>query len=92
MGNQSLLKRVEAIERILKPPIEQNPLITFGSRLRRLREGEGMSQSDLCRKVGISKGFLSDLENDRRGPGADKLHRLAQALSVSMDFLWTGKS
>ena len=48
-----------------------------------------MSQTDLCRIVGIAKGFLSDLENDKREPGAGKLFRLAQARQVSMDFLST---
>lgn len=89
---KSLSQRIEAIERILKPPQTPNAAISFGSRLRKLREAEGMSQADLCGKVGISKGFLSDLENERRTPGADKLHKLAQALGVSMDYLWTGKN
>ncbi len=63
----------------------------FGARLRRLRADADMSQADLCRIVGMAKGYLSDLENDKREPGAGKLFRLAQALKVSMDFLWTGK-
>lgn len=86
----TVLQRIEALERSLTPP-QAPSTASFGSRLRHLRTSKGLSQSELVIKVGISKGFLSDLENDKRTPGADTLCKLAQELGVSMDFLWTGK-
>lgn len=35
--------------------------------------------------------FISEVENDKRKPGADSLLRLADALGVSMDFLMRGE-
>ena len=50
------------------------------------------TQDQLCHKAGISKGFLSDLENGKRSVSADNLLDIARALSVSLDFLMTGKA
>jgi ribosome-binding protein aMBF1 (putative translation factor) len=85
------IRRIEAIERRLTPPRTPTSAVSFGSRLRDLRFNKGLSQTELINKVGISKGYLSDLENDKRTPGADVLYKLARELGVSMDYLWTGK-
>lgn len=84
----TIRERVAALERRLTPPQTQSEAETFGERVRRLRTG---TLRDLAKQIGISPAFLSDLENNKRTPGADTLHRLAKALGVSMDFLWTGK-
>lgn len=84
----TLSQRVEALERRLTPPRTQSEAETFGERIRRLRTG---TLRALASQASISPAFLSDLENNKRTPGADTLHRLAQALGVSMDYLWTGK-
>lgn len=86
--NQYLLMKIEALERRLSPPPEQSTEESFGVRVRRLRKGTLRS---LAGEVGISAAFLSDLEKDKRTPGAETLKKLAAALGVSMDFLWTGK-
>jgi transcriptional regulator with XRE-family HTH domain len=90
VSERSLEQRVARLERLLKPPQNPNAAISFGERVRRLRENSGLTQSELCSMALISKGFLSDMENDKRMPSADTLHGLAKALGVSMDFLWTG--
>lgn len=87
--SRSILKRIEALEYRLTPPTDQSDAETFGARLRRLRTS--FSLRSLAEQVSISPAFLSDLENNKRTPGADTLCKLAQALGVSMDFLWTGK-
>lgn len=63
-----------------------------GERIRRRRQELGWTQEQLCQKAGISKGFLSDLENDKRSVSADNLLDLARALSLSLDYLMTGKA
>lgn len=64
---------------------------TVGERVRRLRTDRGLTQDDLAQKAGISKGFLSDLENGKRSIGAETLLDLGRAMGVSLDFLMTGE-
>jgi transcriptional regulator with XRE-family HTH domain len=52
----------------------------------------GWTQDQLCTKAGISTSFLSDLENGKRSVSASNLLDIARALSVSLDFLMTGKA
>jgi len=61
-----------------------------GERIKKRRVELGWTQDQLCQKAGISKGFLSDLENDKRSVSADNLLEIARALSLSLDYLMTG--
>lgn len=63
-----------------------------GERIRKRRLKLGWTQEQLCQKAGISKGFLSDLENDKRSVSAENLLDIARALSLSLDYLMTGKA
>lgn len=62
-----------------------------GRRIRERRTELGWTQAVLARKAGISKGFLSDVENGKRSVGADTLLDIARALGKSLDFLMTGE-
>lgn len=66
-------------------------MTTVGERIKARREELGWKQDDLAKKAAISKSFLSDLENGKRNVGADKLLDIARALSLSLDYLMTGK-
>ena len=66
-------------------------MATVGERIKSRREELGWKQDDLATKAGISKSFLSDLENGKRNVGADKLLDIARALTLSLDYLMTGK-
>jgi transcriptional regulator with XRE-family HTH domain len=61
-----------------------------GTRIKDRRTELDWTQDDLARKAGISKGFLSDLENGKRSVGADTLYGIARALGLSLDFLMKG--
>jgi transcriptional regulator with XRE-family HTH domain len=63
---------------------------TIGNRVRRLREGKGVARKDLARVAGMSYSGLSDLESGK-AKSTTKLHRLATALGVDVDYLETGK-
>lgn len=65
---------------------------TVGDRIRTRRTELGWTQDQLARKAGISKSFLSDVENGRRSVSAENLFEIAQALNVSLDHLMKGKS
>jgi len=88
--SKELEKRIAALERVLKPPRETHDEESFGERLLNLRKMRGLTMDALCADIGISKGFLCDLEKGRREPGAGNLYKLARRLGVTMDYLWTG--
>ncbi len=65
--------------------------MALGERIRARRTELAWTQDLLCQKAGISKGFLSDLENGKRNVSAETLLDLARVLGVSLDFLMTGQ-
>lgn len=65
---------------------------TVGERVKARRLELGLTQDDLAEKAGISKSFLSDLENGRRSIGAETLLDLGRAMGVSLDLLMTGEA
>jgi len=67
-------------------------MATVGERIKSRRDELDWTQDDLAGKAKISKIFLSDLENGKRNVGADKLLDIARALSLSLDYLMTGKN
>ncbi|MBM4416514.1 MAG: helix-turn-helix transcriptional regulator [Chloroflexi bacterium] len=55
-----------------------------GARIRRLREKQGLSLSELARLSGVSKGYLSQVERSPEArPSASTLFALARALGTS---------
>ena len=63
---------------------------TLGERIHARRTELGWTQEYLATKTGISKGFLSDLENGKRSVSAQNLQTIAQVLNLSLDFLMKG--
>jgi predicted transcriptional regulator/transcriptional regulator with XRE-family HTH domain len=59
-------------------------VIRFGSKVRALRRREGLSQSDLAAKLGISASYLNLIENHKRPLPAPLLVKLAQQLNVDL--------
>jgi transcriptional regulator with XRE-family HTH domain len=65
---------------------------SVGERIKRRRLEIGWTQDQLCTKAGLSKSFLSELENGKRSVSAANLLDIARTLNVSLDFLMTGKA
>ncbi len=61
----------------------------FGRQLRSLREGKGISQNELARRLGYSSnGYISDIERGAYIPSGEyTLREMARALDVSFDTL-----
>lgn len=55
-------------------------------RLRKERDPE-LSQYDLAKKAGLSRSFISDIENGRRQPRALAARSIAEVLGVSVEDL-----
>ena len=64
---------------------------TFGDRLAAARDGAGMSQSQLAKRLGVKKSTLSAWEQDLSEPRANKLSMAAGMLNVSIMWLLTGE-
>ncbi len=59
---------------------------TFGAELRRLREGAGLSQSAVAKRVGLNASYINRLESgEREPPRAETVLALADGLGVSGD-------
>ena len=65
---------------------------SVGERIKQRRLELGWTQDQLCTKAGLSNSFLSELENGKRSVSASNLLDIARTLSVSLDFLMTGKA
>ena len=57
----------------------------LGQKIRQLREEKGLSLNKLAKNAGISKAYLSQLENDlSKQPSADILLKIASALGITI--------
>lgn len=65
---------------------------SVGKRIREARLGAQMSQTDLARAISVSDHTVSRYEQGHITPSADALLRLSKALSVSTDWLLTGRA
>jgi len=60
----------------------------LGEKVRFLRQGRGWTLSDLAEKSGVSKAYISDLENAAAGkPNIQYIYSIAVALDVTLDDL-----
>lgn len=64
---------------------------TTGERLQRLRLACDLTQMALAAEAGVSQQTVSGLETGTSEPSAATLAELADALGVSMDFLYRGR-
>ena len=67
-------------------------LITLGQKLARLRQTRGVSSSQLAAKIGISRGYLSRIENGRQVPSIVILDAIGQLFEVGLDYFFTTNS
>ena len=59
----------------------------FAERLKEIRKSKNLKQSDLARKTGLKVAAISFFETAKRRPSLGNLIKLADALSVSVDFI-----
>lgn len=58
-----------------------------GDRMRRLRTEQGWTITSLAREIGVSRQQVGAWENEQYEPGLANLAAIAEALSVSTDYL-----
>ena len=54
------------------------------SKVKKLRESRGWSMQELSDRSGVSKGYISMLENGKVNPSLKKLKELSRALGVEV--------
>lgn len=62
----------------------------LGEKVRQLREGHGLSQSELAARIGMSdrsKGYISEIESGKKLPSLPILLGLATFFEVTTDYL-----
>ena len=64
---------------------------TFGERLRQCRKAAGLTQEDLAEICKTTKQNISRYETSQREPQLDTAAVIANALGVSLEYLWNGK-
>lgn len=60
---------------------------SFPLRLKELRVGKGLNQSDLAAAINASPSLINLMESAKRKPSMDTLIQLADTLGTSIDYL-----
>jgi HTH-type transcriptional regulator / antitoxin HipB len=64
--------------------------VSFGKRVRQLREKRGWHQVDLAAHSGLGRTFISNLENGKHEPKLSTIKALADSFGISMGKLLSG--
>jgi putative transcriptional regulator len=67
------------------------PTVTIfqGEKLRQARAAAGLTQKELADRAGIQRETVNHAENGKHLPGSETLARIAKALDVSIDSLFS---
>ena len=52
--------------------------------MKRIRLAKQMSQGDICRKLGVDRSYISNVESGKKNPKLSTITKLAKALWVSV--------
>ena len=55
--------------------------------MKRIRIAKQMTQGDICRKLGVDRAYISNVESGNKNPTLSTITKLAKALEVSVDEL-----
>lgn len=64
--------------------------MSIGESIKKIRKENGLTQAEFSKKIGISRTYLSDLENSRKSPSVETLDKIANKLDVSTTYLLNG--
>lgn len=59
----------------------------LGKNLKRIRTKKGITQADIARSLGVSRGFVSNLENGKTNPTLATISKIADAIGVGIEEL-----
>lgn len=64
----------------------------LGTRVKKLRKEKGYTQIELAERLGITQGYLSEIERGNETPGRELYFVLAEKLDTNMEYLYSGSS
>jgi len=69
----------------------QNNLTTIGDRIQKVRNDNKLSQRIFAEKIGISQGYLSEIEQNKKPPSEPILLAIEYRYAIPKDWLLTGE-
>ncbi len=54
----------------------------LGANMRRIRLEKDMTQGDICRKLGLDRAYISNLESGKKNPTLATIEKIANALGI----------
>ncbi|AMA73785.1 MULTISPECIES: helix-turn-helix domain-containing protein [Aneurinibacillus] len=61
--------------------------MNIGATIREIRQRKGITIAQLCEGTGLSKGFMSQVENNKASPSIETLATIAKFLNVPLPYL-----
>ena len=55
--------------------------------MKRIRKDKQMTQGDICRKLGVDRAYISNVESGNKNPTLSTIAKIAKALNVSTNEL-----
>jgi transcriptional regulator with XRE-family HTH domain len=71
--------------------VKERRMPTVGDRIKELRKELGWTLDQLALKTKLSKGFLSDIESNKRNCSTDNVLKIANAMGASLDYILRGE-
>lgn len=65
--------------------------MSMGTRIKELRKGKNLSQTELAEILEIHLNTMSKIESDKSDVSGEELKKLSEFFEVSTDYLLTGK-
>lgn len=84
VGSESTSSNHCACENVCYSPPNLARRLGVGSRLKKLREHLGLKQQEIAARAGLTRTYISRIENSRLLPGPAIVQRLAGALAVEI--------
>lgn len=63
----------------------------IGENIKNLRKQMNLTQDEFAKKIGISRSYLGDLENNRRNLSTETAKKISKKLGISLLYLLEGK-
>ncbi len=61
--------------------------MNIGSAIREIRQRRGITIAQICEGTGLSKGFMSQVENNKTSPSISTLETISNFLNVPLPYL-----
>ncbi|PTI27808.1 helix-turn-helix domain-containing protein [Staphylococcus xylosus] len=61
--------------------------MTFGENLKKIRKDMKLTQQEMANRIGISQGYLADIEHNRKNISLAVVLRIGEGLGISVNKL-----